>query len=263
MKKMLCLLALLTLSAVAEKKENKEKWISLFNGENLEGWEVYIRNHEDNADPKKYFTVHNGNLHVHKDNPKDEKVEFGVIVTKKSYKNYKLRFEYKWGPKRFAPRKYTKRDSGVLIHCYQMNRSLWRFKAWPRSIECQIQETDTGDLHMVDTMATVKVNEKMVPRDHNMSFHFYDPKGEDLVTKRRILKSFQHDFLYKWNFVEVHVDGDKSKFFVNGQLVMDVKDMKKPIGDKWLPLTEGRIAFQCEGAEVMYRNIEVLPKEGY
>lgn len=248
----------------AEKKT--EKWRSLFNGKDLSGWEVFVRNSPSHEDKKKYFQVFEGNMHFYKDSSTGEKQEFGVIQTKEEFENYRLRFEYKWGEKRFMPRHKRKRDSGLLIHCHEKDRSRWRMNAWPISVECQIQETDVGDLHFVGTNASTNIQDKKVFRDvKDQPIHaLTGGKRFDGQIGQRVLKYRQHDKLYKWNIIEAEVIGDKAKFFVNGQLVMQVYDMKKPVHHKdgkitWAPLTKGKIAFQLEGAEVMYRNIEILP----
>ena len=67
----------------------------------------------------------------------------GYFGTVASYAHYHLRFEYKWGTKRFKPRNKTKRDSGLLYHTFGDDQ------VWPRSVELQIQEGDTGDIFTV------------------------------------------------------------------------------------------------------------------
>lgn len=61
------------------------------------------------------------------------------------------------GGKRFPLRADVKRDSGILYHFVGPE------KIWPRSAECQIQETDTADFWLVDdTESTGVVSEKFV-----------------------------------------------------------------------------------------------------
>jgi len=240
-------------------EEKKEKWISMFNGKDLTGWEVFVRGQKSLEDSQKYFQVHEGNMHFYKDVDPNEKVEWAVVQNKIDYSHYKLRFEYKWGEKRFAPRKTVKRDSGLLIHCHEKDREKWRSKAWPISIECQIQETDVGDLHLVGTKATVNVCGELFKRDKGEFPRFSRSSGQKLERVKRVLAEHQYDELYKWNKIEAIVTGTTAAFYCNENLVMEVTDMKKPVGESWVPLSQGKIALQCEGAEVMYRNIEILP----
>jgi|GEM_PF-462169 len=74
---------------------------------------------------------------------KGNEAPFGMITTEKQYSNYNLEFEYKWGERKFIPRLNVKRDAGVLFHVYKEKT------VWPSSLECQIQEGDTGDLWVI------------------------------------------------------------------------------------------------------------------
>ena len=63
-----------------------------------------------------------------------------------------------------------------------------------------------------------------------------------------------------WNRVEVIVRGtDSAIHIVNGKVVNRATDLREldETGTKWIPLTKGRILLQAEGAEVLYRNIEI------
>jgi hypothetical protein len=50
--------------------------------------------------------------------------------------------------------------------------------------------------------------------------------------------------------VELVVEGDLVKYYVNGKLVNEASQTV---------VTKGRILFQSEGAEVYYRNIRLYP----
>ena len=63
-----------------------------------------------------------------------------------------MRLEYKWGAKRFAPRANVRRDAGILYHV------IGKDGVWPRSVECQIQENDVGDIFTVYTRVTTSVD---------------------------------------------------------------------------------------------------------
>ncbi|MGJ8715621.1 MAG: family 16 glycoside hydrolase [Maribacter stanieri] len=65
---------------------------------------------------------------------------YAIAVTKKVYSSYNLKFDFKWGERRFKPRLYKKKDAGLLYHCQAGTY------AWTPSLEYQIQEEDCGDL---------------------------------------------------------------------------------------------------------------------
>ncbi|MGL4462831.1 MAG: hypothetical protein ACRC1K_11835 [Planctomycetia bacterium] len=54
-----------------------------------------------------------------------------------------MSLQFKWGEKKWEPRKNDKRDSGLLLHCVGKHGAFWN--VWMRSLECQIQEGDCGD----------------------------------------------------------------------------------------------------------------------
>jgi len=69
---------------------------------------------------------------------------YGALVSKKEYENYHLQLKFKWGNKKWVPRKNLLKDSGVLYHSIgPMGAEHWR--TWMLSQEFQIMEGHTGD----------------------------------------------------------------------------------------------------------------------
>src|SRR2546425_513021 len=98
------------------------KPLRLFNGKNLDGFDMFLQSKGLNNDPDKVFQVHDGMVHI-------SGSEYGYIITKQEYDNYYLRAEFKWGEKTWAPREGKARDSGILFHVNGPD------KIWPTSIE--------------------------------------------------------------------------------------------------------------------------------
>jgi hypothetical protein len=254
-------------------------WTRLFDGKSLQGWYVLLPGKKRNEDPEKYFQVRDGVVHVYADQSGGIAVTNGVLVTDVEYSYYHFRMEYKWGEKRYKPRAQGKRDAGLLYHVRPPDL------VWPRSVECQIQEGDTGDCFTVrGTRVTTSIEmaaiespsgPRMLPRykpiaDGGMVRTFGDG-GIARVVKS---KTAERD---GWNKVEVIVRGSESvEHIVNGQTVFRAKDLHelstpasaKPISkedaekQEWVPLQQGRIALQCEYAEVLYRRMEINKIEG-
>ena len=158
--------------------------------------------------------------------------------------------EYKWGEKKFAPRENFVRDAGVLFHLFGDDN------IWPSSVECQIQEGDTGDIWAINTQVTSKVNSTILN---------YSPTG-DLVTRggqgkpkfHRFHRGYDWEVPHGgWNKLEISVNGDHAKYTLNGQVVNEAMDMKRWDDElqKMIPLTSGKILLQAEGAELYYKNI--------
>src|SRR5215210_1700213 len=125
----------------AEKRDHG--WIRLFDGKSLRGWYTKIQNQKVNDDPAKFFQVHDGVIHVYKDQAAGTMVPSGYIATDGVYAEYHLRMEFKWGTKKFQPRMKAVRDAGLLYHVTRPDT------VWPRCVECQIQEGDVGDCFLV------------------------------------------------------------------------------------------------------------------
>ena len=81
---------------------------------------------------------------------------FGELRTKRSFKDYHLKLQFKWGEKKWPPRDRpdTPRDSGLLYHVHAEPGAEGR--TWARSIELQIQEHDVGDLYAVGSAIAVR-----------------------------------------------------------------------------------------------------------
>jgi len=61
-----------------------------------------------------------------------------------------------------------------------------------------------------------------------------------------------------WNRVEVVVKGDSAVHIVNGKVAARLSGAKAPDASGALTkLEKGRIGFQAEGYEIVYRNIEI------
>src|SRR5262249_42620664 len=80
------------------------EWTPLFNGKNLTGWYTVLSGHDRDSDPDHLVQIHDGMIHIYKDAPDKTAQSFGYIATRNEFSNYRVRIEYKWGKKQFAPR---------------------------------------------------------------------------------------------------------------------------------------------------------------
>jgi hypothetical protein len=178
-----------------------------------------------------------------------ETQEVGYLATEKTYGNFHLRLQYKWGTKRWAPRADLVRDSG--IHYFFTGPDKLLNGGWEDALECQIQEHDTGDLYNLNGAYTVQTLAKD-PTTRPLTF---SPTGTPTtLPSNRVIKSEEVDSLTDWNTVEVIVKGNTSTHIVNGKVVNRTISVMTKDGK---PVTEGKIALQAEAAEMWYRNIEI------
>ncbi len=216
----------------------------------LSGWFVQVNRigRVPNAE-QAFFVWEDSVLHVLPDAEAGSQQPFAVLVTDSIYDSYRLHVEYKWGEKKFAPRTETVRDAGVLFHIYDTTAF------FPASLECQIQEGDTGDAWLVASRATCTLSGDAGA---------YSPDGHARVKTGQRYTKFARSYSWEqpgWNTVDLEVDGPTARFYVNGHLVNVITDTQKPGPgpDEWVALREGRIALQAEGAELYYRNVVISP----
>jgi len=221
------------------------QWTPLFNGKDFDGFYTYLEKQGKNNDPNGLFRVENGMIHIMAIPQVSETQNTGYLATEKMYGNFDLRFEYKWGEKRFAPRARMPRDSG----CHYLFTG--DDKVWENAIECQIQEGETGDVYNLNNAYTVKTTVKSL--DDRIKT-FAENGVPWTMTGNRLQRSETADSLLTWNQVEIIVRGNSSTHIVNGKLVAHLDSITTRDG---VPVTEGRIAFQEEAAEMYYRNIEI------
>ena len=204
-------------------QEIKGKMKPLFNGKNLNGWYTFLKSKGKNNDPEKIFLVENGVLHI-------SGKEFGYICTEKTFTDFHLAVEFKWGEKKFPPRDAdtTKRDNGICFYVPLNEKDF----VWPKSIECQVQEGDTGDIWLIDSTTIV-----------------VDGKRSNPDSFTRVVKKKDAERPHgEWNRVEVLSKNGNVTYTVNGVVVNEGQEPS---------LKEGKILIQSEGAEIYYRKIEI------
>ena len=213
--------------------------IVLFDGKNLDQFDTFLPSTGLNADPTHVFTVEDGVVHV-------SGTEMGYFITKREYKNYYLRAEFKWGEGTFAPRAGQARDSGILYNIQGPD------KVWPRSVEFQINEGCTGDFWMTDGAAlTGKDGVRVTGPDGKAAKIDRFNKGvwKNVAGYRDPTNELENAH-GEWNVVElVNREGHVWQY-VNGKLANE--------GINAFPIS-GKVLFQSEGAEVYFRNINLYP----
>jgi len=208
------------LVSLSANRADDAKSIELFNGKNLDGWHSFIP-HQDGTDPQ---MDPRGVFQVEDGVIHISGAEFGCLTTNDEFENYRLTLEFKWGGSHTPPPAKAANNSGVLLHCVGPE------KVWPKSIECQVQEHNCGDFWLVSG-ATLHVNGKPVQDRAPKTSDHEKPLGE-------------------WNTIEVICDGSTIINKVNGIEVNRGTDSS---------VTRGKITLQSEGAEIVFRKVELTP----
>lgn len=273
------LLVLCLCSALAAA-ESDGQWRPVWNGKDLQQWTTWLRRPEPTShvpglpraddgryrdvlgerDPLQVFTV------VPVDGRPAIRISgevFGELRTRESFTNYRLRLQFKWGQKKWPPRDQpaTPRDSGLLYHVHTAPGAEGR--TFARSIELQIQEGDVGDLYSIGSQINVRSTYR---KDSAPALFDYDPKGEWRAFSQlpgldgRCIKQPDNEKpTGQWNTVEIVCVGEDAIHIVNGKVVMRLHGPRAINRDVPTPLTSGPIILQSEGAEIFYRDFEVMP----
>lgn len=250
-----CALSLSAPSADARKPEEKGKWISLFNGKDLEGWTPKIKGYPLGENFGDTFRVEDGVIKVGYDKYPNFDEKFGHLFYKAPYGNYKLRIEYRFveeqckgGPG------WALRNSGVMIHG-QDPKTMGKDQDFPVSIEVQflggpkIGNRPTGNLCTPGT--NVVMDGKLITT-HCINSTSETLRGDQWVTLE----------------VEAHGNG-KITHFVNGKKVIEYErpqlDPNDASAKRLLQdghekmLSGGSISLQAESHPVEFRKVEIMP----
>jgi len=198
---------------------------------------------------------------------------WGGLVTRETYRDYRLVVEFRWGLATWGDRKDAARDSGVLVHGQgpDGNTAADGNGAWMRSVEAQVIEGGVGDFILVAGFDAG--GQRLTPRitaragKDRDGEPVFDPKGEPREFEGGRINWFGRDPDWadrlgfrgrqdvespygEWTRLEVIADGDRVTNIVNGTVVNEgIRS----------GLTEGRIILQSEGAEIYFRRIDLLP----
>jgi hypothetical protein len=230
------------------------KWITLFNGKDINDWIVKIHHHDVGDNYGNTFRVEEGVIKVRYDKYEKFNERYGHLYFKTPFSRYHLQLEYRFtGVWRKDAPSYTIRNSGIMFHS-QDPRTMPREQDWPISVEMQfLAGLDDGKPRPTGNMCS---------------------PGTDVVFKGKIdprhcIESTSKTYgMEQWIKAELIVLGDSLvTHIINGDTVLQYS--KPQIGggvaNRYDPsqkidgklLSSGYIALQSEGQEIDFRNIRV------
>ena len=229
-----------------------EKYRSIFNGKNLDGWTVKIKGHPAGKNFKDTFRVEDGVMKVGYTGYGKFDDRFGHIFYKQKFSHYRIRLEYRFvGDQIQGGPGWAFRNSGIMLHC-QDPKTMRVEQDFPVSIEVQLLGGGATGRRTTANLCTPGTN--VVMDGKLQTRHCFSSKS----------KTYRGD---QWVKVEVEVrGGEVIEHFVNGESVMRYTkaqydprdaDAKQLIEKGQLALTEGYISLQSESHPVEFRKIEV------
>ena len=230
----------------------------LFNGKDLEGWDIYVGPKEKggipiglNVDPMKIFTVTemDGGMVLHISGEIN-----ASIATKKEYKNYHIRMVFKWGEKL-----YTQFNSGLLYHSYgDFGAGLG---VWMSSHELQLCTKKMGDSYCMGK----SYFEIPVVKGSDGKTYTYSPTGVKTnfgqgQTASNATKAVDFEKPKgEWNVIDLYCYDRTSVHVVNNGVNMVNYNSGKIEDGKVVPLAGGKIQIQSEGGELFVKSLEIEP----
>lgn len=231
------------------------KWISLFNGKDLNDWFVKIQHHEVGDNFGNTFRIEDSMIRVKYDQYGDFNDQFGHLYYKVPFSYYHLKMEYRFvGELQKGAPDYTLRNSGIMYHS-QDPRTMPKEQDWPISIEMQfLGGLGDGKPRSTGNMCS--------PGTHIV----YQGKLDTRHCINSTSKTYDGD---QWVRAELIVLGDSLiTHIINGDTVMQYSkpQIGGPVVNRYDPaikqdgkiLNSGFIALQSEGQPVDFRRIQLL-----
>jgi hypothetical protein len=230
-----------TFCGCAIEPDSSSRWVSLFNGKNLDGWKVKITGYDLNDNFGNTFRVEDGILKVSYENYDKFNGRFGHIFYDGTFSHYILRVEYRFvGEQCPGGPGWAFRNNGIMAHG-QSAESMKKDQDFPNSIEVQLlggNGTDTRPTGNLCTPGTHVVMDGKLIKQHCISSSSKTYHGDQWVT------------------IELEVHGNSViKHIIDGEVVLEYE---RPQLDDGTLLSEGSISLQAESHPTEFRKVEIL-----
>lgn len=237
---------------------DREDWLSLFNGVNLDGWEPKITGYALNDNFNNTFYVEDSTIKVKYDGYGDFGGRFGHLFYKTPFSYYRLKLDYRFvegqcpgGPD------WAFRNSGAMLHG-QPAASMLNDQDFPISVEAQFLGGD-GE-HERHTLNLCTPGTNVVRNGNLVTDHCMESTS----------KTYHGD---QWVHAEFLVLGDSLlQHILDNQVVMEysktqygggaVSHFDSTLYQEGQPITGGTISLQSESHPVQFKHILLLNLEG-
>lgn len=247
------LVLMIAILAMASPAWTADNYVPLFNGKDLNDWQVKITGYPLGENYGNTFRVEDGVLKVSYDHYTEFGNRFGHLFYKHPFTNYRLRVEYRFvGEQAKGGAGWAFRNSGVMIHG-QTPETMRKDQEFPVSIEVQFLGGRGSGERSTANLCTPGTNVVMDGKLHTP--HCTDSKS----------KTYHGD---EWVTVEIEVRGNTIKHIIDGETVLTYTDPQldpkdpdaKAMLDGGQPklLTGGTISLQSESHPVEFRRVELL-----
>jgi len=240
-------------ASTAGAAEPTDKWVPLFNGQDLEGWTAKIRGYAVGENFGNTFRVQDGLLKVSYDQYDQFEERFGHLFYKTPYSHYRFRVEYRFvGEQCPGGPGWAIRNSGVMIHG-EDPAGMAIGQDFPASIEVQLLGGNGRDARTTSNLCTPGTNVVM---------------DNQLITRHCTSSTSKTYHGGQWVTAEIEVRGGKViRHILEGETVLEYSEPQYDEADAHAKelaakhgklLTSGTISLQSESHPIEFRKVEIM-----
>ncbi len=134
----LLILLIFMQGCASKNQKSKEELVPLFNGKNLDGWDIKITSRPLNDNYKNTFRIQDSMLRLAYDQYTTFDDKFGHLYYQTPFSYYRLRFQYRFtGNQTPGGADWNVRNSGIMIHS-QSAKSVNINQDFPVSVAVQL-----------------------------------------------------------------------------------------------------------------------------
>jgi hypothetical protein len=234
-------------------KATTQKWVSLFNGRNLDGWQMKIAGYPLGENYGNTFRVEDGILSTRYNQYDSFRSKFGALYFNKKFTNYRLKVEYRFvGELTPGAPSWGFRDGGVQYHC-QPPSTVGLTQSFPVCLEYNLHGGNGQDNRPVGEICAsgifVEINGK-----RNTSY----------CTPAAVKRTFHGE---QWVTAEIDVRDSVITHYVNGEEILHYKnpryDPAHAIGKTFIvngndKVRDGYISLQSNSHPMDFRKVEIM-----
>lgn len=238
---------------LSTETNNSKKWVSLFNGKNLNNWKAKIVGFPLGENFGNTFRVENGILSIRYDKYDSFRNRFGALYYDKKFTNYRLKVEYRFvGITTPGAPSWGFKDGGIQYHC-QNPASIGLTQPFPVCLEYNLhggngkEERPTGEACV--SGISIEINGK---------------RNTSNCTLPEIKKTFNGE---EWITAEIDVNNGKITHFVNGEKVIEYENLRldstNAVARKLMIagndiVKDGYISLQSNSHPMDFRKVEIM-----
>ncbi len=241
-------------SKVAVENSQKENWVSLFNGKDLEGWTMKITSYPLGENFGNTFRVEDSILSIRYDGyGEDLNDRFGTFYYNKKLSDYRLKVEYRFvGETAPGAPKWGYRDSGIQFHG-QPPETQKLNQPFPVCLEYNLHGSSGSEDRPVGAACA-----------NGMSFEINGEKNSTTCIQPTISRAFHGD---QWVTLEIDIKDGQITHYVNGEEILSYANPTyDPKNETAKTLMEngdtavkgGYISLQSNSHPIDFRKIELM-----